>query len=50
MAAIFSPSKWPLIQPILDKGLSQPRMFAELRAWGYAQVFWPENRLEQLFV
>ena len=31
-------------------GLSQTRMFAELRAWGYTHVFWPENRLEQLFV
>ena len=35
----FCFSKWPLIQQILDIGLSQPRMFAELRAWGYTQVF-----------
>ena len=46
----FCFSKWPLIQPILDIVLSQPRMFAELRTWGYTKVFWPENRLEQLFV
>ena len=39
----FCFSKWPLIQPILDRVLSQPRMFAELRAWGYTQVFWAEE-------
>ena len=35
----FCFSKWPLIQPILDIGLSQSRMSAESRDWGYTQVF-----------
>ena len=39
----FCFSKWPLIQPMLDIDLSQPRMFAELSAWDYTQVFWAEE-------